>query len=97
MVSHAASWVSSMDSSGLWATLMSPGPQISVGMPAAANRPASVPYETLPGARRPARSRHRAAKAIGRRRQARVVNELLEGDGRLRRHRAHLGQKLVSA
>ena len=46
--SHCASCSSVTNSSGAWACAMSPGPQITVGMPIRWNKPASVPYETLP-------------------------------------------------
>ena len=42
-VSQAATWVISMYSLGLWASRMSPGPQMTEGMPASWKRPASVP------------------------------------------------------
>ena len=46
--SHWAIWSISMNSSGLWAWAMLPGPQTTVGMPASWKRPPSVPKATLP-------------------------------------------------
>lgn len=40
---QASSWAASMNSSGLWASPIDPGPITTVGMPASENSPASVP------------------------------------------------------
>src|SRR3984885_7581406 len=46
--SQSASCSSATNSFGRCASAMSPGPRITVGTPICLNRPASVPYETLP-------------------------------------------------
>ena len=90
-----SSSASSTYSSGLCATVMSPGPQTTLAMPRAANRPASVPNATLAGGPPPASA---VAEMLDRRMagaaQRRIAHQLLPFDRRVGMAGAHLRQKL---